>query len=529
MRIGILFLIALASAATVLCASPATPGSATELKVDPLLLVSLKECRNIAGALGEDLYPGWDFRKTPILFYRPGVQELLINFPHKPAGFSEYSGFNPLGNEPVYFRNDSTMFTIDDQNTSTRIDDIPVLVGADPFSALRSQMQGVLTERSREFAANWLKEWSFVPSPYDELMLILHEGFHVYQDRIAPRKGANELVLAKYPLLDPVNNALYVLEGGILRDALLSSEPAARREKIREFVAVRSFRQSRLDSSCVEYENLTEYGEGTAKYVEYKFLKAGEGIVPIQEMYYENGFHGYQGVLPAEFRKRINGMVAIVAVSDDRFGNKFGSGPLRFKLYELGACEALLLDDVMPDWKAKIFDDRVYLGDMLERATALTEPEMKRYLEQAKSEYDYEGAHRGKLQFEQEGKEYIQKKLDGILQTKQTLVRISYGQITQGIGIAFTPFGVTQIAEKTSIYDMVPIKVQFKEGVELRMKEVIPVLIDREKKQITFAVATPVSELLASPRDRIETGEFSLTGATMEMKRSGTCLEIQLK
>jgi hypothetical protein len=48
-------------------------------------------------------------------------------------------------------------------------------------------------------------------------------------------------------------------------------------------------------------------------------------------------------------------------------------------------------------------------------------------------------------------------------------------------------------------------------------------------KLITFAVATPVSELLASPRDRIETGEFSLSCTAMEMKCSGKDLEIQLK
>ena len=60
--------------------------SINELKIDPLLLVSLKECRNITNILGDQLYPGWDFQKTPILFYRPDVQELLINFPHQPGG-----------------------------------------------------------------------------------------------------------------------------------------------------------------------------------------------------------------------------------------------------------------------------------------------------------------------------------------------------------------------------------------------------------------------------------------------------------
>ena len=94
------------------------PQPSTELRIDPLLLVSLKECRNITKTLGRELFPGWDFQQTPVLLYRPGVQDLLINFPHKPEGFSEYHGVNPLGNETIYVRNDTTLIPDDDQNTA---------------------------------------------------------------------------------------------------------------------------------------------------------------------------------------------------------------------------------------------------------------------------------------------------------------------------------------------------------------------------------------------------------------------------
>src|SRR5437763_4551796 len=110
---------------------------ATELRVDPLLLVSLKECRNITKSLGKELFPDWDFQKTPILFYRPNVQELLINFPHKPEGFSEHHAIHPLGNETIYVRNATTFTTTEEQHTTREIDGIPVLVVADPFSRMR--------------------------------------------------------------------------------------------------------------------------------------------------------------------------------------------------------------------------------------------------------------------------------------------------------------------------------------------------------------------------------------------------------
>ncbi len=500
----------------------------TDLRIDPLMFVSLTECRNITNSLHNGLFPGWNFQETPVLFYRPNVQELLINFPHQPKGFSRYTGFNPLGNETVYYRNDSTLISFDDQNTSRELEGIPVLVVADPFSSMRNQLRDVLN-RPGDWTGRWLQDWNFIPSPYSQLEIILHEAFHVFQNKMAPGKEANEMVLTQYPLLDPVNNALYVLEGKILKDALATEDSTVRREKAGEFVAVRSFRQSRLDSAWVEYENLNEFAEGLAKYIEYKFMRLGEGIEPTKEMYYHQGFNGYRGVLPKMFQAALNNMVNIVAVNDDRFGNKFGSGPLRFKLYELGACQGLLLDELMPSWKERIFAGGVYLSDVLKQALALSPAGLDRYLEKSKKEYNYDDAYQSKLQFEREGKQYTRDKLASILETKQTLVTISYGGFSERIGLGvFTPFGVTQVSRRSAIYDLVPIKVVFKEDVNLQMKQAIPVLIDRDKKIIAFAIPTPSSEIKTNA-DKLETNEFLLSGAKAEVRRKDNAVEIELK
>src|SRR5574341_689739 len=197
----------------------AFPQAATELKIDPLLLVTLGECNHIMENLGKEIYPGWDFQDIPVLFYRPKIQELLINFPHRPTGFSDYTGFNPLKDEAIFVRGNQTFFEVDDQNTTIEIDSIPVLVVADQSSRMRNQLRGTILNRSPEFINQWLEDWNFMPSPYDEILLILHEAFHVYQNRQAPDKSANENVVTQYPLLDPFNNALYVLEGKTLKDA----------------------------------------------------------------------------------------------------------------------------------------------------------------------------------------------------------------------------------------------------------------------------------------------------------------------
>lgn len=499
------------------------------LSIDPLLLVSLKECRNIAETFGGEFYPGWDFRKTPVLFYKPNVQELLINYPHKPGGYSKYTGFNPLGDETIYIRNDTTIFSIDDQNTGTEIEGIPVLVVADPFSRMRSQIEGAVLARTKDFVVDWLDEWNFLQSPYDEIRTILHEAFHIFQEKMAPEKFANEMVVLIYPLLDPVNNSLYVLEGNILWDALFSEDSKERMEKVKEFVAVRTLRQSRLEEEVVEYENLNEYVEGTAVYVEYKFMTIGETVEPIEEMYYHNGFNGYRGILSKQLEEEINDMVKIVSVSDDRFGNKYGTGPMRFRLYDLGACQALLLDEIMPEWKTKIFEKDVYLCDLLKNAVKLSKADGKKYLRQAKKEYNYEQVYQEKLVFKQEGKKIIREKIDSILKTDKTLVTISYNGYTDEIGMSYTPFGVTQINENSAIYDMVPIIVFFKKDVVLQFKKVIPVIIDQEKKEIIFAINVPISEFERGITQSLKTNEFTISTVKMCIEKKENQLFIRLE
>lgn len=500
-----------------------------DLRIDPLLLISLKECRHITQTLGSKLFPGWEFQKTPILFYRPNVQDILINFPHQPKGFSPYTGFNPLGDDSIYVRNDTTLFPVDGQNTSAEIDGIPVLVVADQFSRMRNDLIGVLNDRSKDWINLWLKDWGFIESPYFEIQVILHEAFHVYQSKMAPDKGANERTVAQYPVLDPINNALYILEGIILKDALFPKDPNDQLQKIKEFVAVRSFRQSRLSNALVEYENLVEYSEGLAKYTEYKLMKSAEEIEPIKEMYYHNGFNGYRDVLKTKFHNAIDNMVKIVGVTDDRFGNKFGAGPLRFKLYELGACQALLLDEVLPSWKEQIFANRVYLSDLLKQAVALSSRELKLLLQKVKSEYHYEEAYRNKLEFETEGKKKIAEKVAAIMEAGKTLVRITFGSITDQARVArFTPFGVTQVNKDSEIYEMVPLLIFFKKGVTLDFKQAIPVLVNQANHEIIFSISTPPQKLIVNAENKLELDEFILSAA-FDISSDGNKVQIQLK
>ena len=460
-----------------------------ELKIDPLLLVSVKEYRHILETIGGEIYPGWKWNTIPLLLYRPKVQDILLNAPRRPAGYAPFTGRTVLPDHNIYARNDSTAKDIDGQNTSMTLDSMRVLVVADQYSRERQQFQGILGQPDST-VAHWLADWRFIQSPYDELQILLHEAFHVHQDRLAPAKSADEQSIAHYPVLDPANNALVALEARLLREAVLEGDAARRRARIEQFIAVRALRRASLDSASIAYENLNEFSEGTARYVQLRFLQLGERITPVPDMYLYHGFTGYRGVLRQLLVDKLDDLVKVASFSDNRFGNRFGGGPLRYRLYDTGGAQGLLLDEVAPDWKTRIFGRGVYLTDLLTAAIPLSAERSAALVAQAKAEYGYDSIFVNRQAFEREGRRLIQQRVDAILNSSGTLVSIDYSAAGEINGMSYTPFGVTAVDAHTAIYDLVPIAIRFGNRVVLRMKSVVPLLIDRQAKTVTFAVAS---------------------------------------
>ena len=500
-----------------------------DLRIDPMLLVSVKEYRHILETIGRHIYPGWQWNTIPLLLYRPRVQDVLLNAPRRPSGFATFTGHTVLSDRTIYARNDSTVMETDGQNTSTTLDGMLVLVVADRYSRERQQLQSYLTQPD-SLVLQQLADWAFIQSPYDEIQLLLHEAFHVHQNRLAPGKKANEQAILRYPLLDPVNNALVALEARVLRDAVLASAAARRRAKIEQFVAVRSLRRAGLDTTSIAYENLNEFAEGTARYVELRFLQLGERLNPIDEMYLHTGFTGYRGVLRRRFERRMDDMVNIASFGDDRFGNRFGGGPARYRLYDIGGTQALLLDDVAPDWKRKIFAPGVYLTDLLALAIPLPDERRAALVTQTKAEYGYDTIFVNRQVFEREGRRLIRERVDAILSSSRTLVTISYGGAGEITGMGYTPFGVTAVDDQTAIYDLVPIAIRFGNGVVLRMKDVVPVLIDRQARTVTFAISSAPALFEGRSASALDLPELTLDGSPRTtIAVSGNRVRVELR
>ncbi len=56
--------------------------------VSPTLIAAAAQVWTILARPDNPVWPGWNATRTPLLFYLPGRQDLLVNHPQPPAGFS---------------------------------------------------------------------------------------------------------------------------------------------------------------------------------------------------------------------------------------------------------------------------------------------------------------------------------------------------------------------------------------------------------------------------------------------------------
>jgi hypothetical protein len=169
------------------------------------------------------------------------------------------------------------------------------------------------------------------------------------------------------------------------------------------------------------------------------------------------------------------------------------------------------------------------LSDLLKQAVALSPKELKTLLQKVKSEYHYEEAYRNKLEFETEGKKKIAEKVDSIMKTDKTRVRISFSGIADKARVArFTPFGVTRVSNDSEIYEMVPLLIFFKKGVMIDFRQAIPVLVDQSNHEIIFSISTPPQKFVPNAENKLELDEFILSAA-FDIKSDGKSVQILLK
>lgn len=476
-----------------------TRAQAPTLRIDPRLIAEAAEVWTVIAAPENPIWPGWDASDTPILFYLPGEQDVVINHPRTPAGFVPYEGLIRFPGGRILIRDGPTTLDADGQNTSRDIAGVRTLVVADALSNLRQEIRGLLEDpRPTREKIQDLGFSQLATDPYGQLMLIVHEAFHVFQDRAAPTKSANEMLLLRYPVLSVENNVGFAQEGAALASALRSDAAPAFRAAVIRWLALRRHRRSVLPPEAIEYENGAEFGEGLAKYAEYRLLESLQDRQPRPEMWWAQGFHGYDDLASrrsALVDRMLQHMRGEVSVNND----PYGTAPLRMRLYFSGMAIAAVLDRLSPRWKERILEPRLSLTDLVEDAVAARASDLRGALEESRSEPDYEALVAAKRRLAQQGRARIDTMLTQIERGTGTGVIVEYGTLdTPRVALAFTPFGIIGVDSNRTIYTQVPIRARFPDGSEIVQTEATPLLHDRNGRMIRFRL----SRLLSSEEVR---------------------------
>ncbi len=481
------------------------PSSPVKLKVDPLLIAEAAEVWALIASPNNPVWPGWDAFSTPLLFYLPGEQDVLINHPHPPDGFLPYTGPISFPGRRVFVRNGPTILQWDGQNTSKDIDGVRTLVVADTLSNLRNRVRSLLQDtRPAAEKIQTLDFSNLATDPYEQLAFVVHEAFHVFQHAQAPDKGANEMLLLQYPVLSVENNVGLAQEGSALAEALRATDAAAVRRAAVRWLALRKDRRASLPARAVEYEDGCEFNEGLAKYTEYRLSQVLEGRVPGAAMSWAQGFAGYSDLAPRREQliesmlKHMNGAIAVN-------NELYGTAPLRMRLYYSGMAVGAMLDKLSSNWKSRIFSPDTSLTTVAEEVLKPSSAELANALREARGDPAYASLVQSKTKLAEEGKARTQAVLNEIERGPGIGLIVDYSGLDSSskVGMNFTPFGITKVDGERTIFSQIPIGVRFGQEAELSQKVPAPLLRDNGRRLVRFrlpanATRAEVEKVLAS-------------------------------
>ena len=249
------------------------------------------------------LWPGFDAAAIPLAIF-DGTRTILFRHPSPPPEFA-----------PVEGR--SGVFAFPGRHATVTANSSATLGGTPTATALWSAGGGART-------------------PAALAAVMVHEAFHVFEQKQHPSWTADEGQLFVYPSADASNLADARLEIATLRRALLDRSVEGARCRAAAAWEIRRTRRGRLPAEAAAYERGIEMKEGLAAYLE--GLAAGMTDASIG-------------------------------------GGPFPAEEVRARAYASGPLVARLLDRLAPGWKERLErSEAASLDDLLASAAPAAEP-----------------------------------------------------------------------------------------------------------------------------------------------------------
>jgi hypothetical protein len=341
--------------------------------------IRLLETLHLRQKLGNKVWPGWGNADIPMIAYNEAYV-FLTGYPDPPEGWvkvpigTQYGG--PWELVPGDTFNGDTYYRqpLPDENTTPEA--FTVLIGDRWVSSLQTydwaKISLLKTIRSdlppflRPIFPYQLFIQQLVSGSDQYNTLIAHETFHAFQGQVVPQKLAaaenmNQRYEQYYPWDDAALQAGWQNELNVLAEALRTTDRAETLQLAARFLEIRTARRetAQINVSLIAYEQHREWIEGLARYVELEVWRqaADSSYSPIPETSELADFNEYEG-FKSRWSKELN---QIPMMADDEGDGRF---------YYSGMAQAFLLDRLLPDWKDRVFDNDIWLEDMLRDAVA---------------------------------------------------------------------------------------------------------------------------------------------------------------
>lgn len=334
----------------------------------------LAEALHLQHTLGGQVLPDWDQADIPIILFNERTI-YLTGISNPPDGWEKIPSGKQLGLPWEQLQNDDFFgqpyyrqeYTEPNANTQA----FTVLIG-DRWTAsmgtydymkvsLVDQFQQMLPSPLNRILPYRLLIQLFLP-PDMYIGAVLHESVHAYQGmRAADRLNEAERIYIEfgdqYPVADEAFVQDWQIELDLLADAMSAETDREAAALARDFLEQRASRRkiAGLSPELIAVERSREWEEGLAKYGELSSMLAAANSAnyrPVPEIALDKGFNAYRGA-GKKWQQEIQ---QIRRMADDDGDGRF---------YYSGFAQAALLDRLYPGWKDLIFDQDIWLEDLL--------------------------------------------------------------------------------------------------------------------------------------------------------------------
>jgi hypothetical protein len=340
----------------------------------------LSEAIQVRQQVGDEVWPGWETAVIPLIVYNEATA-FLLGYPDPPNGWINVSTNKPHGSaweqvpddlfdgEPYYRQSlppdgeTPQAFTVRVGKQWAASMQTQEWMEISLSNQLRADLPAFLVPIFPYRLANDL----FLRGSEGYISLLSHESFHAYQGTVAPdRLAAAETAVSRsdsrYPWDDVAFQNAWQAELDLLATAVQAETDAEMVDLVRQFLAQRELRRQMagINSALIDYERQREWLEGLARYVEletWRQASLADDYQPIVALQDNPDFDGY-----ASFDKRWAQEIDQIG----RMADDYGDG----RFYYSGMAQAVLLDRLLPDWKAQVLTDGVFLDELLATAVA---------------------------------------------------------------------------------------------------------------------------------------------------------------